>query len=129
MVVDPHHFNVDPDPAFHFNADPDPTPLQNDGNLRQVVFRPPRLHFEPLKLLNFNFNADPDPAFHSQADRILIQLPKILGIWICNPDRKLYCRHSGHPSFIFCQYIPSVMLSYRICDLYLQGKCSCTVFT
>ncbi len=23
-VPDPHHFNVDPDPAFNFNADPDP---------------------------------------------------------------------------------------------------------
>jgi hypothetical protein len=31
---------------------------------------PPRLHFEPLKLLNFDFNAnaDPDPALHSNAD-------------------------------------------------------------
>ncbi len=28
----------------------------------------PRLHFEPLKLLNFYFRADPDPAFHSNAD-------------------------------------------------------------
>jgi hypothetical protein len=28
----------------------------------------PRLHFEPLKLLNFDFNADPDPALHSNAD-------------------------------------------------------------
>jgi hypothetical protein len=28
---------------------------------------PPRLHFEPLELLNFDFNADPDPAFHSHA--------------------------------------------------------------
>ncbi len=29
-----------------------------------------QLHFEPLKLLNFDFiaNADPDPAFHSNAD-------------------------------------------------------------
>ncbi len=24
---------------------------------------PPRLHFEPQKLLNFEANADPDPAF------------------------------------------------------------------
>ncbi len=29
---------------------------------------PPRLHFEPVKLLNFDFNEDPDPAFHSKAD-------------------------------------------------------------
>jgi hypothetical protein len=30
--------------------------------------RPPRLHFELLKLLNFDFNADPDPTFHSNVD-------------------------------------------------------------
>jgi len=24
-VADPHHFDVDPDPAFKFDADPDPT--------------------------------------------------------------------------------------------------------
>jgi hypothetical protein len=29
---------------------------------------PPRLHFEPLKLLDFDFNADPDTAFHSNAN-------------------------------------------------------------
>jgi hypothetical protein len=29
---------------------------------------PPLLHFELLKLLNFDFNADPDPAFQSTAD-------------------------------------------------------------
>ncbi len=28
----------------------------------------PRLHFEPLKLLNIEFNRDPDLAFHSSAD-------------------------------------------------------------
>jgi hypothetical protein len=27
-----------------------------------------RLHFEPLKLLNFDFNWDPDPAFYSNVD-------------------------------------------------------------
>jgi hypothetical protein len=34
------------------------------------VHGPPPLHFESLKLLNFDFNADPDPdpAFHSNAD-------------------------------------------------------------
>jgi hypothetical protein len=34
------------------------------------VHGPPRLHFEPLKLLNFDLNADPDLdlAFHSNAD-------------------------------------------------------------
>ncbi len=24
-VADPHHLDLDPDPAFHFDADPDPT--------------------------------------------------------------------------------------------------------
>jgi hypothetical protein len=27
------------------------------------VHCPPRLNFEPVKLLNFDFNADPDPVF------------------------------------------------------------------
>jgi hypothetical protein len=27
-----------------------------------------RLHFEPLKLLNFDFNLDPDPALRPIAD-------------------------------------------------------------
>ncbi len=33
------------------------------------VYGPPRLFFEPLKLLNFDFNADPVPAFHSNSDQ------------------------------------------------------------
>jgi hypothetical protein len=49
---------------------------------------PPRLHFEPLKLLNFDFNADPDPAFKNNADpdptaTVPVQSPnqnQILGI-------------------------------------------------
>jgi hypothetical protein len=32
------------------------------------VHGPPRLYFEPIKLLSYNFNADPDPAFHSHVD-------------------------------------------------------------
>jgi hypothetical protein len=32
------------------------------------VYGPPRLHFEPLKLLDFDFSAVPDPVFHSNAD-------------------------------------------------------------
>ncbi len=31
------------------------------------VHDPPRLCFEPLKLLNFDFYADPDPVFHYNA--------------------------------------------------------------
>ncbi len=59
---------------------------------------PPRLYFEPLKLLNFDINADPDPAIHCNVDpdpafnsnaepdssitliQIRIQLPKIMRI-------------------------------------------------
>jgi hypothetical protein len=60
-------------------------PHQPDANLRRIVYRPsrapfcapnvsvhgpPRLHFKPLRLMNFAFNADPDPdpAFPSNAD-------------------------------------------------------------
>jgi hypothetical protein len=93
MVVNPHHFNVDPDPAFYFNADPDPAfhsiliriQLLCDHwsiNPQGLHFEPPGLHcdsvsvhgppqiyFEPLKPLNFAFNADPDPdpVFDSNA--------------------------------------------------------------
>ncbi len=65
MVADLHHFNTDTDPAFHFNADPDPTSYVNADpdpdphqsyryvNLRPMVYKPPGLHFEPLRLLIF----------------------------------------------------------------------------
>jgi hypothetical protein len=33
------------------------------------VHCPPRLHFEPLKLRNFDLNVDPDPAFRSNTDQ------------------------------------------------------------
>ncbi len=89
-VADPHHFNADPDPepdpAFHFNADPDPAfhfnaapdpdpaPHHGDTNLllpglhvesshlnyERVLYGPPRLHFDLLKIQNFDFNADAD---------------------------------------------------------------------
>jgi hypothetical protein len=36
-----------------------------------IVYGPQRLHFELLKVLNFEFNAAPHPAFHSDADRDL----------------------------------------------------------
>jgi hypothetical protein len=72
-VADPHHFNVDLDPAFHFNAGPDldpASPLQKDMYLRLLSIDPPGLHFEPTKLFYFDFNADPDldSAFYSNAD-------------------------------------------------------------
>jgi hypothetical protein len=83
------YFNADPDPAFHFDADPDthldPATHQNNANLRPLVYRPsilslhasivsvhgpPRLNFQPLKLLNLDFNVDSDrdPAFPYNAD-------------------------------------------------------------
>jgi hypothetical protein len=54
-IADPHHFNVDPDPAFYFqadldpafhlNADPDPAPFQSNRNLLPLVYRPFRAPF------------------------------------------------------------------------------------
>jgi len=40
------------------------------GSILSLHCQRPRLHFDTLKLLNFDFNADPDldPAFPSNAD-------------------------------------------------------------
>jgi hypothetical protein len=57
-VLDPHHFN----------ADPDPTPHQSFANLRSLVSRPSRALSLYLKLSNFDFNMDPDSAFNSNVD-------------------------------------------------------------
>ncbi len=82
-VADPHHFNAHsaPDPPSYFNADPNFAPHQSDVYLRPLVYKPsraplwafrpplrvrtvpPRLHFKPLKLPNF----DPYPNFHSNS--------------------------------------------------------------
>jgi hypothetical protein len=63
--------NADPDSAFHFNPVPNPAPHQGDATLRLPgtglqalqgsilratppivsIYGPPRLHFEPLKIL------------------------------------------------------------------------------
>ncbi len=54
--------------------------LKCDANPRPLVHRPsaapfmsihssPRLHFEPVKLQNFDLNADPDSPFRSSADQ------------------------------------------------------------
>ncbi len=58
-VVDPHHFDADPDAnrdhAFHYDADPDPTfPSDADADA----------DLDPT----FHFDADPGPAFHFDAD-------------------------------------------------------------
>jgi hypothetical protein len=76
-----YYLNADPDPTFNLDEDPDPSSHQSDASVRPMVSRPsrapffsldasfisvhcyPRLHLEPLKLLNFDFIADPDPAF------------------------------------------------------------------
>jgi hypothetical protein len=55
-VVDPHHFDGDPDhtfpnPAGQFVADPDPA-----------------CHFDAGPDPTFHFNADPDPNFQNDAD-------------------------------------------------------------
>ncbi len=49
-VLDPQHFNTDPDPAFQFYADPDqdPAPCQGDANLCDHCSTDPSgLYFEP----------------------------------------------------------------------------------
>jgi hypothetical protein len=45
------------------------------------VHCPARLHFEPLKLPNFDFNADPDLDFHDNSEQG--QLPEIMRIRMC----------------------------------------------
>jgi hypothetical protein len=81
MDPDPIHCNAYPEP------DADPAPHQSEANSATTkVYRPsrapwmslyapivsvhgpPRLHFEPQQLLNFDFNAESDPDFHSNAD-------------------------------------------------------------
>jgi hypothetical protein len=46
-VVDPHHFNADPDLDIPFNVDTDPDPVshQSGGNLRPLVYRTSRAPF------------------------------------------------------------------------------------
>jgi hypothetical protein len=87
--------------AVHFNSDhdSDPAPHQSDANLRPLVFMdsilslhasivsvqvPPRLHFESLKLLNFDLMRIRIQLF--TLVRIRIQLPKIMRIRTYNPD-------------------------------------------
>jgi hypothetical protein len=53
------HWSIDP-PRLHFEL---------PGLLYERPRpSPPRLYFDPLKLLNFDFNADQDLAFHCNAD-------------------------------------------------------------
>jgi hypothetical protein len=52
-VVDPHHVDADPDPAFHFDADPDP-------DLTFLSFADP----DPDPTFKF----DPDPTTHFSQD-------------------------------------------------------------
>jgi hypothetical protein len=74
-IADPHHFSVDPDPAFHclmririqhFTSYPDPArPLhghRRPGETCQVFLTQ---HSSIADL--HHFNADPDPAFHFES--------------------------------------------------------------
>jgi|688.fasta_scaffold1591908_2 hypothetical protein len=83
--------NAEPDPTFYFDADLDPAAHQSEENPKPLVYKlsralflvstpplslhgHPRLHFEPLKLLNFDLNADPSNAYG-----IRIRNPNSLG--------------------------------------------------
>ncbi len=119
--MDPHQFNADPQPAFHLNADPDlrlqcgsrtcPSSKQCEsattvlltlqGSILSLhtftfivsVYGTPRLHFQPLTLLNF---ASPDQLctlMRSQADPD--PLPSCCGCHIMDP----YSRFYTSPSF------------------------------
>ncbi len=55
---------LDPDPATQIN--PDTEPCLHASTVS--IHGPPRLHFEPLRLLNFDLNADPDPASQNNAE-------------------------------------------------------------
>ncbi len=100
------HFNVDPDP----DPDPDPDCGRSWSWLWEILIlilitvlqtcdhcytdRPPlslyasiesvhcpkRIHFEPLKLTNFNFNSDPGPDFQFNADPDTDPTSKIMRI-------------------------------------------------
>ncbi len=73
-VADQH---ADPDPTFHFNAEWSDFWLScgsgsgSSSLMRNPwLFKPPRLHFDPLNLLSYDINADsdPDPYFRFNAD-------------------------------------------------------------
>ncbi len=96
-IADLHHFNEDPDAAFYFNAYPDLRPPPNWSTDPQGLHfeppsphcerpRPPRIHFQPLKVLNFDLFADTVPAFNLMRIRIRIQFPKIMRIQIRSFD-------------------------------------------
>ncbi len=65
---DPHHFDLDPDPACHFDADPEPA-------YHFEADRDPTFHFDGdapmrirIRILRFNLmriHADPDPQHWS----------------------------------------------------------------
>jgi hypothetical protein len=94
--------SADPYPNFHFKADPAPAPHQScestitglwtlQGSILSLhasivsVNGPPYLHFEPLKLLNFDFNADLDPHQLFPLMWIRIQLVSLMHIRIQLP--------------------------------------------
>jgi hypothetical protein len=86
------YFNADPDPDFSFDADlyPDTAPHQCDGNLRPLIYRLFKAHFEPPGLHcerprpSTALNVNPDPSFYSYAIWIRIQLTITMQTRICN---------------------------------------------
>jgi hypothetical protein len=59
-VADPHHFDVDPDPACHFDADPDPS-FKKAQNL-EIVRK-----YSTVGIYSIHLQIDPDPADHFDA--------------------------------------------------------------
>jgi hypothetical protein len=63
------------------------------------IHGPPRLYFEPLKLLNFDFNADSDSVFHFNAD------PDPVSKNNADPDPQPWIRTYSRQRRILCRGI------------------------
>ncbi len=103
--VSAYLFNEDPDPAFLFNANPDTAPLQSEGNLRPLIYRPSRAPiwtsgpslWASKALRGFNLSLQSFWILtliqiriqHFALMRIQIQIPNIMRIYT-NPDPQPY---------------------------------------
>jgi hypothetical protein len=70
-VVDPHHFDADPDPTFHPVADPDADPDPSFQMKAQILEKELKKAHIPYILachLQIDSDPDPDPAYHFDAD-------------------------------------------------------------
>ncbi len=70
-VVDPHHFDADPDSTYYPDADPDPDPsLQVKTQTLEKVLT--QAHIPYILACNQQIDEDPDPvpdtAYHFDAD-------------------------------------------------------------